>query len=161
MKVLDKVWACLRLALGWIFLWAFLDKVFGLGFSTAPDKAWLAGVSPTAGYLTAMTSGPFASFYQSIAGNSVVDLIFMLGLLLLGVSLLLGIGVRFAGYAGALLMFLMWTSALPPQHNPFLDEHIVYIIVLVGLAYANAGMTWGLGKWWSKTNVAKRYPFLR
>jgi hypothetical protein len=33
-KGLQRVFALLRLALGWTFLWAFLDKAFALGFST-------------------------------------------------------------------------------------------------------------------------------
>ena len=37
----------LRLIIGWVFFWAFIDKVFGLGFATTAEKAWLAGVSPT------------------------------------------------------------------------------------------------------------------
>ena len=31
--------AVLRLATGFIFLWAFLDKTFGLGFSTPVERA--------------------------------------------------------------------------------------------------------------------------
>ncbi|MFC3824299.1 hypothetical protein ACFOSO_37505, partial [Planomonospora venezuelensis] len=27
-------WAAARIALGWVFLWAFADKTFGLGFAT-------------------------------------------------------------------------------------------------------------------------------
>jgi thiosulfate dehydrogenase [quinone] large subunit len=38
--------AGIRLALGWVFLWAFLDKLFGLGHETAPAKSWLSGGSP-------------------------------------------------------------------------------------------------------------------
>ena len=34
--------AGIRIAMGFIFLWAFLDKVFGLGFATTSDKSWLA-----------------------------------------------------------------------------------------------------------------------
>ncbi|MEU4541590.1 hypothetical protein AB0G15_42860, partial [Streptosporangium sp. NPDC023825] len=30
----DYVWAIARIGLGWIFLWAFLDKTFGWGFAT-------------------------------------------------------------------------------------------------------------------------------
>ncbi|MEV4328407.1 hypothetical protein AB0J37_39725, partial [Microbispora rosea] len=26
------VWAAARIAVGWVFLWAFLDKLFGWGF---------------------------------------------------------------------------------------------------------------------------------
>ena len=36
-----------RILLGFVFLWAFLDKTFGLGFATAAEKAWVAGGSPS------------------------------------------------------------------------------------------------------------------
>jgi len=152
------IWAVLRIGMGWIFLWGFLDKLFGLGFATASEKAWLAGGSPTSGYLNFATSGPFAPLFQSLAGNPVVDWLFMLGLLLLGLALILGIGVKIAGYSGALLMFLMWLSHLPPENNPFLDEHIIYLIILIGLATVKAGQVVGLGKWWSER--VENYPFL-
>jgi thiosulfate dehydrogenase [quinone] large subunit len=42
--------AGIRLALGWIFLWAFLDKTFGLGHETIAAKSWLNGGSPTKGF---------------------------------------------------------------------------------------------------------------
>jgi thiosulfate dehydrogenase [quinone] large subunit len=41
------VLAGLRLALGWIFLWAVIDKLFGLGFATPAKNAWIDGGSPT------------------------------------------------------------------------------------------------------------------
>jgi len=143
------IWAVLRIAMGWIFLWPFLDKLFGLGFSTAPERAWLAGGSPTAGFLNSAV-GPLSSLYKSMAGSPVVDWLFMLGLLGLGVALILGIGMRIASVGGALLMLLMWSSRLPPTTNPFLDQHIIYVLVLIGLAALKAGDTLGLGKWWSK-----------
>ncbi|MEA3166363.1 MAG: thiosulfate dehydrogenase (quinone) large subunit, partial [Thermoplasmata archaeon] len=39
-------WALLRIALGWIFFWPFLDKTFGLGFRTPHDGAWIRGGHP-------------------------------------------------------------------------------------------------------------------
>ena len=57
MKKENLIWGILRLALGWIFLWAFLDKVFGLGFATTPEKSWINGVSPTYGFLKFGTTG--------------------------------------------------------------------------------------------------------
>ncbi len=156
----EKILVILRLALGWTFLWAFFDKLFGLGFSTTPDKAWLAGGSPTYGFLNAATYGPFATFYHSLAGSVVVDWLFMLGLLGIGTALVLGIATRIASYAGALLMFLMWTALLPPKNNPIIDDHIIYLFVLMGLATAKSGQWVGLGKWWSKTKLVKKYPIL-
>ena len=46
------VFIALRLVMGFIFLWAFFDKVFGLGFATTTDKAWIYGMSPTTGFLS-------------------------------------------------------------------------------------------------------------
>ena len=48
--------AVLRLATGFIFLWAFLDKTFGLGFSTPVERAWLDGVRRARAFSTAMPS---------------------------------------------------------------------------------------------------------
>ena len=45
---LGWVWPVLRIALGFVFLWTFLDKTFGLGFATPAEKAWVTGASPTA-----------------------------------------------------------------------------------------------------------------
>ena len=50
----------------------------------------------------------------------------MLGLLGIGVALILGIGMRVAAVAGALLLVLMWTAVLPPENNPFMDDHLIY-----------------------------------
>jgi thiosulfate dehydrogenase [quinone] large subunit len=149
-----------RVALGWVFLWAFLDKTFGLGFATAPDNAWIAGGSPTFGYLNFATSGPLAGLFQAMAGNPVVDVLFMLGLLGVGVALLLGAGIRVAGVAGAAMMLVMWASALPPENNPVVDDHIVYALVLLLLPAIGAGRVVGLGEWWQSTELVRRYPWL-
>lgn len=154
------IWILLRLGMGLIFLWAFLDKVFGLGFSTLPGKAWLDGVSPTQGFLQFGAAGPFASIFQSMAGSAIVDWLFMLGLLFVGACLLLGVGMRITGYSGSLMLLLMWLAVLPPEHHPFLDEHIIYIFVLLGLTYGRAGQWLGLGKWWREIELVKKYPIL-
>ncbi len=152
------LWAAVRIGLGWIFFWAFLDKLFGLGFATPPQGAWLAGGSPTLGYLKNASVGPLAGLYQSMAGAVWVNWLFMLGLLGLGVALLLGIAMRFAGWAGALFMLLLWSSHLPPAQNPILDEHIIYALVLLALGATRAGDTLGLGKWWARR--VKRWSWL-
>lgn len=145
-----NLWALVRIGLGWIFLWAFLDKLFGLGLSTPAAKSWLAGGSPTLGYLKGATAGPLSGLYQSLAGAAWLDWLFMLGLLGLGIALILGIAMRLAGYAGALLMLLMWSSHLPPAQNPIVDDHIIYALTLLALAASRAGDTLGLGRWWAK-----------
>jgi thiosulfate dehydrogenase (quinone) large subunit len=155
------VWAVARLALGWVFLWAFLDKTFGLGHATPAAKAWVDGGSPTEGFLLHSPKGVFAGFYKDLAGVAWVDALFMVGLAGIGAALLLGIGMRIAAAAAALLLVMMWSAVLPPENNPFMDDHLVYAVLAVGLALVSAGDTLGLGRWWAGTRLVRRIPFLR
>jgi len=160
--------ALARISLGLIFLWAFFDKMFGLGFSTCRaatsnvvtvgcSQAWLKGGSPTSGFLSHAT-GPFASFYQNLAGHGWVDYLFMAALLAFGVCLVLGIGMRLATSLAGLLLVLMWSAMLWPAQNPLLDEHIIYVFVLVALNLSNSQQKWGLRDWWLKTQLVKNMP---
>ncbi|MEV0397556.1 DoxX family protein [Polymorphospora rubra] len=153
--------AGLRLALGWIFLWAFLDKLFGLGHGTAAEQAWINGGSPTRGFLGNAVAGPFADFYRGFAGAAWADWLFMIGLAAVGTALILGVGMRVAAAAGGLMMVLMWTAVLPPANNPFMDDHLIYAGVLLVLALTAAGDTLGLGRLWARLPIVKRLPFLR
>ncbi len=153
--------ALLRIALGFILLWAFFDKLFGLGFATTPDKSWLVGASPTYGFLKFGATGMFGQYFQGIAGNQFVDLLFMAGLLLIGLTLLLGIGIRIATYSGSLLFFLMWLALVPSEHNPLLDEHIVYALALWAVYKSDAGSVFGFGKKWKQIKFVKDNPILQ
>jgi thiosulfate dehydrogenase (quinone) large subunit len=153
--------AGLRIALGWVFLWAFIDKLFGLGRSTASANAWINGGSPTKGFLGKAVSGPFEGLYHSFAGAGWADWLFMLGLLGIGVALILGIGMRFAAVAGGLLLVLMWTAVLPPETNPFMDDHLIYAGLISLLALLGAGRTLGLGKVWAGLSIVQRLPWLK
>lgn len=85
----------------------------------------------------------------------------MLALLLIGLALLLGIGMKIATISGSVLLFLQWSAVLPKPGNIFqIDEHVVYILVLLTLLFLKAGKVAGLGKWWSNTKLVKRLPVL-
>jgi len=163
--------AVTRLSIGWVFLWAFIDKTFALGFATGRDKetgavavfgdaAWLNGGSPTRGFLGNATQGPFADAYGSIAGAAWADWLFMIGLLGIGVALMLGIAMRIAAVSGAVLLFLMWTAVLPPATNPFMDDHLIYPMILGILVLVGAGRTLGLGRTWERLPIVERFRFL-
>jgi thiosulfate dehydrogenase [quinone] large subunit len=166
-------WGLSRIALGCVFLWAFLDKAFALGFATgrlenggidffAKDAAWLNGGHPTAGFLEFGTKGPFKDFYAGLAGQTWVDWVYMLSMLLIGLALILGIGTRLAAIGGIIWMGLFYTAgAIWPENNPFVDEHVVFAIVLAGIAYVAAGRYLGLGKYWERVPLVKRYPILK
>jgi thiosulfate dehydrogenase [quinone] large subunit len=162
----------LRLAVGFIFLWAFFDKLLGLGFSTCFDsqtktinyfctQAWIKGGSPTFGFLKVATKGPFAEIFQSIAGNDFVDWLFMLGLLGVGLGLMLGIFMKLSTFFGSLILLLIYLAGfLPPQHNPIIDEHIIYILVMIILRLTESGKYLGLGKFWSQTKLVQKFKCL-
>jgi thiosulfate dehydrogenase [quinone] large subunit len=144
--------AALRISLGLIFLWAFLDKLLGLRYTTPPERAWIEGGEPTRGYLGS-SYGPLGDLFQDMAGNAVVDTLFMFGLAAVGISLTLGIATRLGGWAGMAMVLLMYASHPVPWApengtHPFLDEHIVEAAAMALIALTNAGDTWGLGTWW-------------
>ena len=100
----------LRLAVGFVFLWSFLDKTFGLHYSTGPSRAWINGGTPAQSYLTGATTGkPLASFFESLAVPA-TDWVFMLGLLGIGVAMVLGIGTRLAALAGVVMLGFMYAA---------------------------------------------------
>jgi thiosulfate dehydrogenase (quinone) large subunit len=173
-KMADKTGvalAALRISIGFVFLWAFFDKLIGLGFATCRDKAsgtinilcekaWLSGGSPTLGFLSNSVTGPLKGFYNSIAGNVFVDWIFMIGLLGIGIGLIFGIAMKLTTYSGATLLFLMWTAQILPSNNPIIDDHIVYAIALLVLHYWNGGTYFGLHDKWKSLRIVQKNKWL-
>ncbi len=149
-------WTLLRLLLGWSFLWAFLDKMFGLGFATCRleggsidfgcDAAMLSGGSPTYGFLNFATQGSHTGGLFDWMAPSAPDAInladvgFMAALLLGGVALLLGIGVRIAAIGSAVLMAFMFLAIdVFPENNPVNSSHVIEMAAFLGIAYVGAG----------------------
>jgi thiosulfate dehydrogenase [quinone] large subunit len=166
-----KFLAIVRVVVGVEFLWAFLDKTFGLGYATPAARAWIHGGSPTKGFLSRVAVGPLEGTFHTIAGAAWADWLFMLGLLGIGIALILGIGLRAAAVSGTVMMVLMWaaewplakfTSAGEPSMstNPIVDYHIIYALALIALAFTYAGHTWGLGRLWARLPFVQRNRWL-
>ena len=164
--------ASLRLVTGFVFLWAFLDKTFGFGYATASGKGWIDGGSPTKGFLSSVAAGPMESTFHDWAGAGWANWLFMLGLLGVGIALVAGVALRLAAVAGTAMMALMWIAEWPPakhlsdgtvsmSSNPFADYHLIYAVVLIALAAAGAGVTWGLGKLWATLPIVRDHSWLR
>lgn len=155
--------AVTRYATAFVFLWAFLDKTFGLGYSTPVERAWINGGTPAQGFLAnAVAEGPLQGFFQSLA-TPAVDVIFMLGLLGIGAAVLLGMGLRIAAVSGTAMMVLMYLAEWPfaaGSTNPIVDYHIVYALVLIVIAATAAGDTWGLGAQWKSLPFVQRNRWL-
>lgn len=121
----------LRLLIGILF--------FSAGWSKLQNEAWTA-----AGYLEQAT-GPFASWFQSLAGNGFVDALNAWGLTLIGIALIVGVFVRAASMFGFILMLLYFLA----QYNQntahgFIDEHIVYACVFLLFMFGGFGHIWGI-----------------
>ncbi len=160
----------LRLAIGFEFLWAFFDKTFGLGYATPAAHAWINGGSPTKGFLSG-ANGPLQGVFTAIAGAPVIDWLFMLGLLGVGLALILGVAVRPGAIAGGVMLALMYLAVWLPtttvagqptgSTNPIVDDHIVGI---VGLIVVAALANWGsgyLGHKWAALRMIATRPWLR
>ena len=153
------VLAALRVVLGFYFLWAFVDKLFGFGFHTAPEKAWINGGSPTTGFLSGV-EGPFAGPFHAIAGAAWADWLFMAGLIGIGAALILGIGTRIATVSAVLLLALMYLASFPLETNPIVDEHVVYALAIAALGLLGAGDVYGLGRSWKALPIVQRNHWL-
>lgn len=146
------VLAVFRLVIGFYFLWAFIDKTFGLGYATPAERAWVRGGTPAQGFMK-NTEGPFAGFFQGIAGPW-ADWLFMVGLLGIGIAVLAGAGLKIAAVTGTILLFLMYLAQFPIGQagagftNPIFDSHWVEALALITFAVTKAGDTLGVGKIW-------------
>jgi len=147
-----KILALLRVALGWLFFYA--------GFTKLINPAWSAK-----GYL--LGAKTFSGFYAWLTSSNVmpiVDFVNEWGLTLLGVSLILGIAVRFSSVLGSLLMVLYWFPVLTfpyVDHGYVVDDHIVYALVLLYFAAVGAGRSYGLGELCARLPLCAKYPKLR
>jgi thiosulfate dehydrogenase [quinone] large subunit len=157
----QRPFALARICLGFVFLWAFLDKNFGLGRPTPSGQGWAfgSGPDPSSAYLKGV-KGPFAGMFHAMAGHGWVNWLFMLGLLGIGIGLITGLAFRFSAVCGIAMLAFLYASSLPLQANPFIDDHVIEALMLAGLILIRNGRTWGLSAWWDGT-VGRRFPLLR
>ncbi len=166
-----KVLAVARVVIGFTFLWAFVDKLFGFGFATPSSRAWINGGTPAQGFIKGI-EGPFHDVFQIFA-NPVGDWLFMAGLLGIGVAMITGAGLRIAAAAGTMLMLFMFVAEWPAattvvdgkvvsgSTNPIVDSHWHEALLLIISAVTLAGDTWGIGKWWGNLDIVKKHRSLR
>jgi thiosulfate dehydrogenase [quinone] large subunit len=160
--------AALRILLGAGFLYAGLEKVLDFAGSGKPFSA--------AGFLTFGTGGslpgsdpkaivnPTHDLWVSIAGNpglvSIINSLVVVGELAIGIALILGIATRFAGVMGALLMGFITVAAWSFTFGP-VNETALYAAVALYLAYAHAGLAYGIDAIIEKTEVVTHRPALQ
>lgn len=138
----------LRFTMGWVFVWAGFDKLIG-GFDAS-------------GFLLNATKGPLGGWFQSLGANEaaldVINPMVVWGEILIGVALIFGIGVRWAAFWGAAMLFLFYIAQFPPEENPFMGENLVYLLVLGVLGALGAGRILGLDALIERLPVVRRIP---
>jgi thiosulfate dehydrogenase (quinone) large subunit len=119
----------LRTLIGWHFLYEGYYKLVSPGWTRAggPIGAWSAS-----GYLKAAT-GPLASAFHALGQSGMagwwVDHLVPLGLVLVGLSLILGVFTQ-AGLWGALsFLTLFYVSAIPTEGVPKPGNEGTYLLV--------------------------------
>lgn len=120
--------------------------MFYAGITKVLDSTWSAQ-----GYIANAKS--FVWLYELLLHPTILPIVNFLnawGLTLLGVSLILGLFVRWSTLPGVVLMFLYYTAALdfpyPNSHSFIVDEHIVYAVVLLLFYSYRVGEVWGLDR---------------
>ncbi len=155
------VFAILRLLIGFMLLWAFFDKMFGLGFPTASGAGYIDGGSPTEGFLMFASTGTFGWLFEPLTRiTPVMDVIILISMLGLGTGLMLGIGKRICCVGGMVMFFIFYLAVMPLSDNPIIDYHTIYIVVLAGVLLTDSCSILGMGNRWRDTALVRRFPIL-
>jgi len=137
--------ACLRVIVGWHFLYEGWVKITQTGWSSA-------------GYLRA-AQGPFAAFFTLLARTpwiiNVVDWVMAWGLALAGVMLMLGLFTRLGGIIALVFLLLFYLSNPPwigvqfmPGEGSYLivNKNLVELAAVMILLVFPAGLAWGFDR---------------
>ena len=145
----------LRIIIGWHFLFEGISKAF--------TPSW------TSADFLLLSNWIFAGFFHWIAGNQavlgVVDFAVTWGLVVMGLSLMLGIFDRTSSVAGMILIAMFWIANPPltrldfgvPHEGNYLivDKNIVEFFALLVLSLFPTGKILGLGVFLKKTRSEK------
>ena len=165
-RALRYVAAATRISLGWVFLWAFLDKPSPLDSHTGRDSetgivdrfgdaAWIHGGAADRRIPGLAHQGSVLRHLPELRRCGLGRLAFMLGLprnrRCTHPRNRHRPGHRRRGAAGHDV-----GAVLPPDNNPFMDDHLIYALTLVMLALLGAGKTFGFGKAWERLAISQR-----
>ena len=145
-KSLTIILLCLRLALGWHFLYEGLAKLLTPGWSSAP-------------YLL-LSRGILSGFFRWLASSPglvhTIDLLNIWGLILIGLALMLGCFTRLASASGIALLALYYLAHPPliqtdyriplEGHYLLVNKNVVELLALIIFLVLPSGTLWGLDR---------------
>jgi thiosulfate dehydrogenase [quinone] large subunit len=152
----------LRTVVGWHFAYEGFYKMMLPGWSPGGQivPAWSAQ-----GYLRGAT-GPFASMFNSVASHAgtmhAVDIIVPLGLLVVGLSLMLGLLTQL-GCAGAMAFLAMFYLSQPPFTGMpqsgaegtylFVNKNLIEFVAVVTIMAFRTGAIAGFDQLWVRSGI--------
>lgn len=144
----------LRIAMAWIFLYAGLRQAF------APDFSVVGFLSRT------KTFHELFAVFTTPALAPLTSNLVAYGHVLIGLSLLVGLMVRWSARCGAVLMLVYWLAHMDWPYienktNFIVDQHLVYVGVLLYLAVTRAGHRVGLDAMAEKQGFVRSRPRLQ
>jgi len=165
--------AVMRIALGLVYLWAFISQGFGIGYTNkatpppdAPagakvtyewtfnvdaDNGWITSGfdhSPTEAFVDNNLHGPLAFIPQNLP-TGLVDFMWIFALAGLGIALTFGVFANIAGWGGFVMNIFIWLATFPPSTNPLIDgEHVTFALAILLFMWLQASNYWGVGRWW-------------
>lgn len=144
----------LRLTMAWTFLYAASHQVF------VPDWTVVGFLSHT------KTFHSLFSVFTTPTMAPITTLLVEYGHLLIGLSLLTGLMVRWSAGAGIILMLIYWLAHMDwpfieTTNNFIVDYHLVYAGVLGYLIVRRAGHVFGLDAWAENLAIVKNNPVLQ
>jgi uncharacterized membrane protein YphA (DoxX/SURF4 family) len=137
----------LRILIGWHFLYEGIAKLINPGWTA---KYYLLG-----------SKWIFAGLFHWMASSqtiiNIVDFLNVWGLILIGLSLFIGLLVRWSAIAGAVLLFFYFASYPPifgytfgvvaEGNYQWVDKNLIELIMLVVLASLPADFLFGADRW--------------
>jgi thiosulfate dehydrogenase [quinone] large subunit len=157
MQVVDRrhqlAVAVLRVAVGFIFLFAGLEKVIGGGgewsaagflqFATGGSLGWPWVSDPAEGEIFNPTQPVWVALADNEAAMTVIDLLVPWGQIAIGIGLMLGLLTRFSAAMGTLMMVLFFFAAWELEFG-IVNQHLTYALVTFVLGYLGSGNFYGL-----------------
>ena len=137
----------LRILVGWHFLYEGITKLMDPGWTA---KFYLLG-----------SKWIFADLFHWMASApnvlQVVDFLNVWGLILIGLSLFIGLFVRWSSVAGAVLLFFYFVAyppifghtlgAVAEGNYQWVDKNLIEIFILVVFAVLPVGFLYGVDRW--------------
>lgn len=140
----------MRAGLGWMFFQIGVTRILAPAWTSAQLLQTVPETNPLRESWTVFVA----------SGGWPLDVALSWGIAFVGVGLLFGAFLRFSAVLGS--GFTLWTWAMSiPRDGPFVNRHVVYLLVLFSLVTFGAGRIAGLDALFENHPLVERYPLLK